>query len=1284
MSCHRCDELQKELNKCRANFRVLNEKIVSTELLIKKYKEKCLQLEEVRKQAQEKAKSLEAAQKAVHTLRGQLEEAMMRAVSPAMDSLQLKAERDRAVRELEAAKVEADSQLMLVVQLKAHIAEKKEKLKQMELEKELKQEEIAQVKSSAKLLGEQMDKLKKQKSEEKNVAKQLTASKRKEQTLQKQLTAAKEEIKQLKSEISSRKHAMKLNGHNSLEIFSPTKVKVRRTSAKECKMKGKQQEMSLSNRINCNGFNTHCLSPLPPSPQKTVQKQRTPKKSSHHSPQDQSASSGSSHQCDSLDRSEGLGSFVKEKDNDNCQDAIDRTAELRADDFVPCGLHEILSFSTCSEDSQEESDLQVKETSESVRDKARDDCFSESDLFGCDLSELSESEDEMESETVSKDEPLSSELAANGNGEVSCGDLMQGNEVQSCESKDTSIDDNMVTCESLNDGNSTPINVTDFVELQSHKVECEHHKVECEQDKHFGVAWKHTTISVASTEIGECIPNTSTTQQMKVGCDILSRQSVCQHPEVVDERDFPLNKSDTLCQSDVTKSGSSSFDNTISQTQSLDASYLCNKIGQNPTLLSPHVSFSSESSIQPTIDSSQRNSSIRSAITLERTAKLWQLLCNLEAKSNLLPLPFSSSQSLFSPSNLSLKESQESSQLSSMSIRSQQMDQVVYSLRSCGSKRKLLFSSPQDLCDEDKSLCSFPKRFSSALPNSDFVVKPKPIRQTRPTAVSINSDISTNETSLVHVVSPALTTQAIAGKLFCKTAFDTCSIQVDGSCSDQTSIAAKSDEDVDIEGEMEEGELVDETVDVRQEESSMTTMIAVDKKRDTGKSACTQETKVNNRPSSQSEDSYITKGLQRLRRQSCNIDELARSFALPENISAAAPLAQAIVKSLSQRKDDVGKQIRRVCAEVRRNPCAEFAPVLSLYEKRLLNLVSLIQTVQSQQGLVEMLLRLLPRQLSEIKENKWNTAFSCGLRAACVCRFFASLCRQEGNAERLRIFCFDLYREFAPFTVKELLCIEAISVVWPQVVRKQPSVCLYREGHVYLDAVHPQLTYSVMEALLLTQFKCSTNIQSKVLESIYLLLHWSRVPSGCVVVHELSLTITKFLCHSVAVDVSLKGGCPVLNPVAFELVKCFELLSVWMGTAWTDGFLIRQLLWPIIKDWLASTSSDAQNPGQKKQCWDTPIATTCRFLGCVGRVVCSNDDSLDRLVSILSSVLAQIPVEAGGVGLVQLCAAWSLTDLSRWRPREVQSAVKQWISAVPASGSDSLCSALRQRMLSIT
>jgi hypothetical protein len=86
---------------------------------------------------------------------------------------------------------------------------------------------------------------------------------------------------------------------------------------------------------------------------------------------------------------------------------------------------------------------------------------------------------------------------------------------------------------------------------------------------------------------------------------------------------------------------------------------------------------------------------------------------------------------------------------------------------------------------------------------------------------------------------------------------------------------------------------------------------------------------------------------------------------------------------------------------------------------------------------VETLLHLLPRQLHQIKENKWNKPFACGMRAACVCRFFASLCRQEGDAERLHVFCYDLLREFTPFTVKELLSLEAIALAWPQAIRRQ-------------------------------------------------------------------------------------------------------------------------------------------------------------------------------------------------------------------------------------------------------
>lgn len=87
-----------------------------------------------------------------------------------------------------------------------------------------------------------------------------------------------------------------------------------------------------------------------------------------------------------------------------------------------------------------------------------------------------------------------------------------------------------------------------------------------------------------------------------------------------------------------------------------------------------------------------------------------------------------------------------------------------------------------------------------------------------------------------------------------------------------------------------------------------------------------------------------------------------------------------------------------------------------------------------------------------------------------------------------------------------------------------------------------------------------------------------------------NITFTAMFCY-------LTGDLPVLNPTSFELVKCLELLSHWMGTAWMDGFLIRQLLWPVIKDWMSSVS-ESKEPSQNKQRHpDAPIATICRFLG---------------------------------------------------------------------------------------
>lgn len=35
----------------------------------------------------------------------------------------------------------------------------------------------------------------------------------------------------------------------------------------------------------------------------------------------------------------------------------------------------------------------------------------------------------------------------------------------------------------------------------------------------------------------------------------------------------------------------------------------------------------------------------------------------------------------------------------------------------------------------------------------------------------------------------------------------------------------------------------------------------------------------------------------------------------------------------------------------------------------------------------------------------------------------------------------------------------------------------------------------------------------------------------------------------------------------FEVIKCFELVAVIMGWKWTNDILIREIVWPVLKEW---------------------------------------------------------------------------------------------------------------------
>jgi predicted nucleic acid-binding Zn-ribbon protein len=174
---------------------------------------------------------------------------MLRGASPSMDFLQLKSDHESTLKELYASREEVDSQRMLIMQLKAHIAKKDEELRRLELEKELRQEEIAEAKAYAKRSEEQVEKLKKQRAEQKDISKELAAAKKNEMSLQRKLTTAGEKLQALKSKSVSRnkKKERKLNRYSlpEVKVFSPTKLKqqVRQKSDTESPEKNRQNKL---------------------------------------------------------------------------------------------------------------------------------------------------------------------------------------------------------------------------------------------------------------------------------------------------------------------------------------------------------------------------------------------------------------------------------------------------------------------------------------------------------------------------------------------------------------------------------------------------------------------------------------------------------------------------------------------------------------------------------------------------------------------------------------------------------------------------------------------------------------------------------------------------------------------------------------------------------------------------------------------------------------------------------------------------------------------------------
>eukprot|EP00118_Oscarella_pearsei_P008716 m.46388 g.46388 ORF g.46388 m.46388 type:complete len:942 (+) comp33694_c0_seq13:120-2945(+) len=417
----------------------------------------------------------------------------------------------------------------------------------------------------------------------------------------------------------------------------------------------------------------------------------------------------------------------------------------------------------------------------------------------------------------------------------------------------------------------------------------------------------------------------------------------------------------------------------------------------------------------------------------------------------------------------------------------------------------------------------------------------------------------------------------------------------------------------------------------------------------------------------QDEVQYVMKALLRMRQGSVNVEEIIGSFSLKENVSSSVPLAVGVMQSVCRRQDDVKEKINKACQLIKLSPpnCRLWL-ILSDYEIQLTRIVLATKDVPSLSNTLQSLFHLLPRSLPRIHEDQWNTATSCARRVASVIRLFTSLCREEGEWERVRVFCYDLLREARPFTIKELSALLAVVSVWPAVMWRQPNFCLYQEGRLCLNALYPQPLLCAIEALIASQYTPRVGaFDSWTKGALMTLCGWSKPPpENCSVIEDFALSAVSALVNHKDIDIGMEDDLPVLTPSACELSRALQLVGQWMGTKWTDEFLITQCLRSVIAEW-----EGAALKGESARCRIRlgVVCTAVRLCGCLGRQAENSAAIYQNVFTLVSSLLTHLQTTES-ILPAQLSAAFALADLSVWCCKAALAVIRRWIQRTQDDG----------------
>ncbi|XP_058686709.1 little elongation complex subunit 1 isoform X3 [Poecile atricapillus] len=273
--------------------------------------------------------------------------------------------------------------------------------------------------------------------------------------------------------------------------------------------------------------------------------------------------------------------------------------------------------------------------------------------------------------------------------------------------------------------------------------------------------------------------------------------------------------------------------------------------------------------------------------------------------------------------------------------------------------------------------------------------------------------------------------------------------------------------------------------------------------------------------------------------------------------------------------------------------------------------------------LAESLLHVILKKL-KAQKNATNYNFSQAL-----CRVYAGICRQLGDLERARLFCYSLLKEDFPDSEKLILF---ITNVWSDIF-------------VFQGAINKAMQLVVRQSA-----------SNEMLACLSAYLNWDQSSSLDAGVMISNLLSEMQSCTKVEFHLSEQYG-EDLSEDAWQYIFALDLLCSHMKWEWTHDNVISKVLWPSMDNWIKKIKGHET----VQSISDSVIALTLRLIGRLGQI--GLKEGYLAAVKNVSSVIGLFVQHAKEEGVpwgVQLAAVYSLCDLGSSNPEGIVEAIHAW------------------------